>query len=286
MSLPGFHFEQGGDQRRRRVLDQSMRTIKFGILELLKERGETRKFFIIGNNITGHLVPTGELEGHLRVAFSPEQRAQAGRALEELMRDGFVSPSWNLDEPEAYVEITESGRQALSRGELDELDVALREIAPHFVEIRHGAWAAAHSSQPDASRQAAHSGRELIGQILKTLAPDAEVTECEWFQHENGGRNGVTRRHRVHLVLEKCKGHASKSEIRVVEAAMDHLLAINDDLQRISHYRGATHDTGAVIEALQTVDSILRRLLIPRHAPKLEANSNEENATPASTNVI
>ena len=247
--------------------------MKLGILGLLQERGEVRTYFLIGPNVPGRQVPTGELEGKLGVVFTPEQRVQASRALEELKRDGLVTPSLNPDEPEAFVEITEAGRQALSRGEFDELDVALREIAPHFVEIRHGAWAAAHSSQPDASRQAAHSGRELIDQILKTLAPDSEVTECEWFQHENGGRNGVTRRHRVHLVLEKCKGHASNSEIRVVEAAMDHLLAINEDLQRISHYRGATHDTGAVIEALQTVDSILRRLLVPQRASTLEVRT-------------
>jgi hypothetical protein len=114
--------------------------------------------------------------------FSPEERAAAHRALGELEDAELVAATHaDLVAPFDWLEITEAGRRALERGTLDELDEWLHEIDPHLINIRQGAWAAVYSSQPDTIRQAAHSGRELIRQVLERLGPDEEVRRAEWF---------------------------------------------------------------------------------------------------------
>jgi DNA-binding PadR family transcriptional regulator len=110
------------------------------------------------------------------VTLTNEERGAAYRALRELEDAGLVAPTVaDLVSPFDWLELTDAGRRAVERHALDELDRWLQDVYPPLVDIRDGAWSAVYSSQPDALRQAAHSGRELIRQVLDRLAPDDEV---------------------------------------------------------------------------------------------------------------
>jgi hypothetical protein len=129
--------------------------------------------------VVGKPYARGELEMDWNVdrTFSSDERNEARKALEELVAGDLLRPTMSdLAVPDEWLEITEKGRGALARNALDEFDEALMAIDPHLVEIRRGAWSALASSHPDSLRQAAHSGRELIDQTLKTGAPNAAIT--------------------------------------------------------------------------------------------------------------
>jgi hypothetical protein len=79
----------------------------------------------------------GELEFHMGVLFSQEERAQAARVFEELKRSGYIQPTYDdLVDPENWVATTDSGREHLRRGARDHIDVALSRISPHLIELR------------------------------------------------------------------------------------------------------------------------------------------------------
>jgi hypothetical protein len=111
----------------------------------------------------------------------------------------------------------------------------------------------ARSGQPDSLRQAAHSGRELIDQVIKIAAPDDEVKTQAWFGPDKSSRTGVTRRMRLRLCMEKCRGQTSSSDLDVAEAACDLVLAVANDLANESHARaqGAPEKVAASLQALE-----------------------------------
>jgi hypothetical protein len=230
------------------------------ILKALSEAGGTGLNKI---NLLGRAFERGRgiLEQNLGVTFLPHERAQADQAFEELKTDGLIRPTYrDLVAPEDWVEISEAGREALSRGTLDELDRALREISPRLVEIRAGAWAAIRSAQPDAVRQAAHSGRELIDQTLKEGAPDGEVHADPNFVPDASSKSGITRRHRLRVLMRKYRGEVSDSDLAIAERAIDLMLALDDRLISAAHSRlAASRDD--LRDALVGVEIALRRIL-------------------------
>jgi DNA-binding PadR family transcriptional regulator len=191
------------------------------------------------------------------VTFSPEERATAYQALRQLEGDGLVTPSHaDVAAPFDWLELTEAGRNAVERHALDELDQWLQEVHPGLVELRDGAAAAIHSTQPDALRQAAHSGRELIRQVLDRLAPDDEVKGASWFQGEK-----VTRRDRVKLILERRAGHISESTLKVIEAQCDVVEASYHRLSAVAHDESGQVIRDHVVELLRASEAALKDLL-------------------------
>jgi Predicted pPIWI-associating nuclease len=152
--------------------------LKLAILELAASAKNVHKI-----NLIGRPYQAGDLESRLACQFDEDDRAMAGQAFDQLRMDGLLRPTYaDLADPENWVEITSRGREALRLRACDPLDEALAQISPHLVEIRAGARAAASSRRPDALRQAAHSGRELIDQVLKEGAPDGQVRARPCFQ--------------------------------------------------------------------------------------------------------
>lgn len=230
------------------------------ILKALSEAGEAglNKMNLLGRPFERG---RGILEHSLGVKFEPHERALADQAFEGLKTDGLIRPTYRDPvSPEDWVEITEAGREALSRGTLDELDRALSEISPRLTEIRAGAWAAIRSGQPDAVRQAAHSGRELIDQTLKEGAPDEEVRADPSFVPDASSKPGITRRHRLRILMQKYRGEVSDSDLAIAERAIDLMLALDDRLISAAHSRLAASRDG-VRDALVGAEIALRRIL-------------------------
>jgi hypothetical protein len=234
--------------------------LKLLILRIFaKSHQALSKYGVLGKPYT-----PGELEMDWQVnsAFSSDERNQARRALEELIAGDFLRPTMSdLAAPDDWLEITEKGRSALTRNALDELDEALISIDPHLVEIRRGAWSALVSSHPDSLRQAAHSGRELIDQTLKTGAPNPVITSQKDFVPDKSSKDGVTRRMRIRHLMQKYRGSISDSDVNVAERAADLVGAIDNKLTATSHARSIPIKQ-EVADALTAAEIALRNVLV------------------------
>ena len=186
----------------------------------------------------------------------------ASQAFEELKTAGLLAPTLSdLVAPDDWVAITEAGKVALDRGVLDDLDTALSSIGPNLLELRRGAWAALASKNPDSLRQAAHSARELINQVLQQVAPDDEIKAQPGYQPDPSSKSGVTRRMRLRFIMTDRKGKSSDSDLAVAEKAMDLVLALTDRLSAAAHDRNIP-DADGVRGALSTAELALRYILL------------------------
>jgi hypothetical protein len=215
-------------------------------------------------NLVGRPPQCGDLELRLGKEFDSQERSLAARAFDELRSSGFIVPTFSdIAAPEDWVVITDAGRAALKRNALDDMDEALTRINPYLLEIRRGAWTALDAMHPDSLRQAAHSARELIDQVLKDGVSDEEIRSQAGFQPDRSSSSGINRRMRLKLLMRKHRGHLSDSELKVVEEAGDFVLAIDVKLMAAAHSRSAP-DHGEVRESLEIAEKMLRRLLVPR----------------------
>ena len=214
-------------------------------------------------NVLGAEHRSSELERALGGGtFSLEERAQAMRCARELQDMGLIVPTYSdLASPEEWRVITEAGRKALDQGALDGLDRELADLSPEFIEMRRGAWRAAQSLAPDTLRQAAHSGRELVSQVLRRVSPDEDVRAQSWFTPNPGKPQEVPRKARYkHAMLKRGRGW-SESDLDVALKAGDLLEAQHRKLSANAHAHGPV-DRQAVHDALSTMDMVLRILLV------------------------
>jgi hypothetical protein len=230
--------------------------LKMAILEILSKNRTENKFNLIGRGDQ-----RGPLEHVLQVTFTNQERALAGKAVEELKQAGLIRSNYTaLADPENWLEITEAGRNALCHRALDDLDLALRRISPALCEIRHGAYAALSSSQPDSVRQAAHSARELIRQVLDLLAPLEEVRAQPDFKPSKDSQHGVTRKMRIRHVINKRHEGSSESDVNVVESLCDPIDVLYNKLSAEAH-RDIDKAQQDVQDLLKATEIVLRRLL-------------------------
>lgn len=237
-------------------MEISKRQMKFAILEILAGTRSQHKMNIIGHADTGGIIDT-----RLEMTLSVEDRFMADQAFEELKTAGLIRPTYrDVVNPEQWVEITEKGKTALERRALDDLDIKLREISPHLVEIRDGAHSAAVSSNPDSSRQAAHSGRELIDQVLTLGARDTDVRKQSWFVPDKTSANGITRRHRLKYLMQLHRHAESDVDLATAEKAIDLVLEIDKGLTARAHLRtGLSED---IRDLLTAAEIALRKVLL------------------------
>lgn len=214
-------------------------------------------------NVIGAPGRPSDLERHIGAGeFTLEERAQAMRCARELQDLNLIVPTYaDLSAPEEWRQITAAGKTALTRGALDDLDRALAELSPDFVGMRRGAWRAAKSVTADAARQAAHSGRELITQVLHSLSPDAEVRAQAWFATDPAKPELVPRKSRYRNAIQKRARGWSESDLAVAVKASELLEAQYQKLSKSAHQRGDA-DRQTVIDALTTAEIVLRILLV------------------------
>jgi len=214
-------------------------------------------------NLIGRPQQRGDLESRLGLTFDAQQRSLAAKAFEELRSAGFIVPTFSdIAAPEDWVVITDAGRAGLKRNALDDLDKALKSINPYLLEIRRGAWTALDATHPDSLRQAAHSARELIDQVLKEGISDDEIRSEPGFRPDPSSSSGITRRMRMKRLMRKHRGDVSDSDLKVAEEAADLVVAIDDKLKAAAHSRSAPV-LADVRESLEIAEKMLRRVLVP-----------------------
>jgi predicted transcriptional regulator len=120
---------------------------------------------------------------------------------------------------------------ASRRDRATQLDVVFQGLGPNYIAMWQGSWVVLDSNSPDRIRQAAHSGRELLMQILANLAPDSAFDALEI--EKNGYEGKVTRKMRVKKIL----GSDSKSAVGWVDAMAKALEETYNRLAEVSHDR-------------------------------------------------
>lgn len=227
---------------------------------ILREFAKTEKSHKI--NLLGRPYQAGPLESSLGSKFTEQERNRAARCFDALYAEGLLDKSnTDIADPDNWYSITEAGREALKRGAVDELDAALIEIDPRLCDLRHGAWAAAMSSQPDAVRQAAHSARELIIQTLDAIAPIELIIAEPGFQRAKESASGVTRKMRFKYALNKRKSGSSKNDVEILESAAGLLESMHKKMSGLAHQRGVIAERD-IKTYLQTTETALALLLL------------------------
>lgn len=214
------------------------RALKKAILEILTAEMKGHKF-----NIIGQAHQSGRLEHRLQVEFDGNDRANANIAFDELKRDRYIQGTFNdLIDPDNWVAITPSGREFLKRNLKDVVDLQLEAIGAQLVELRYGMHDAIQRSSPDASRQAAHSARELLDQLLKEGAP----------------KDLNTRRERFRYMMQRCRqpSELSQTDLAIVDANWKVVDAELNKLLGASHSR----DIPSKIEVAASINAIERIL--------------------------
>jgi hypothetical protein len=143
------------------------RDLKMKMLQFIGSRPEN----VNRLNMLGKALGVGTFEQWAGIRFTPEERAVAYDLLDELRASRHVMPTYSQLGPDAedwYV-LTERGKKAVERGDLDELDRRLRELSPELIDRRNSAWSVFHSGEPQATRQAAMAARELLKCVIDTL---------------------------------------------------------------------------------------------------------------------
>jgi DNA-binding PadR family transcriptional regulator len=216
----------------------TLRELKKAILEILAGETKQHKFNIIGQPHQG-----GRLENRLQIKLDDTDRANASIAFDELKRDRYIQSTFSdIIDPENWIAITASGREFLQRNMNDAIDLQLEAIGIQLVELRHGMHDAIQRSSPDASRQAAHSARELLDQLLKEGAP----------------KDLNTRRERFRYMMQRCRQSSglSQSDLAIVDANWKVVEAELNKLLSASHAR----DISSKLEVEASINAIERIL--------------------------
>lgn len=254
-----------------RTLEQA--GIELEILRIIAQRSPQS---VERSNLLGNATRQGELELVLGKTLTEHERDQAYRAYDRMREAGWLRPTrTDLTVPDNWVVITEAGRNALARGTLDELDVALQKLDPHLIEVRRGIWSALDSRQPHSLVQAAHSARELIDQVLKAGAPDEKVRIAPGFQPDATSSSGITRRMRLKFLMREHRSAMSENSLAIAESAADLVLAVDKKLTAEAHSRTESQ-YDEVKSAVVAAETALRAVLIPT------AQQSRESATGAS----
>jgi hypothetical protein len=221
-------------------------------------RQEVHKYNLLGRGEYGDYA-LGDLERIVGSRFDRATRRLADEAFESLKSAGLLACTYSDNvNPEMWVTITDAGRTALVNSALDPLDDALHELGPYLVEMREGMHRAIESDQPDSARQAAHSARELLTQVLQIEAPNDEVRSQDWFVPNKEAHAGVTRKARARLALQKRYNYVDDADID----ALDALICLVDASYRRLSGRAHDHKAPARSDVAATIADAERALAI------------------------
>jgi Predicted pPIWI-associating nuclease len=152
--------------------------------------------------------------------------------------EGFpfqIASRWNTSTRSIHWPFRNAGLSFL------ELELRAKLIDDFSAQVLTGALAVLDvPSNPIRLNQFAAAMRELFGHTLHALAPDGNVTKCEWFEPEPRTK-GPTRRQRAKYATQ-----GGLSDDYIVEIGVDvqhlHDVAIKaiDDMSKYTHVRPGT----------------------------------------------
>tara|TARA_R110002051_G_scaffold15619_1_gene48382 strand:+ start:12337 stop:13209 length:873 start_codon:yes stop_codon:yes gene_type:complete len=106
----------------------------------------------------------------------------------------------------------------------------------------------------------AYSIRELSRHFLKSLSPDKEVMDCEWYKNETGEENKIARSERVKFAIQgKLTDNVLNREVKDKEELKDLSKRIKDSINILNKYTHVNDDTFGLADSLidKYVDQII-----------------------------
>lgn len=184
----------------------------------------------VGRTYKGFLA---DVIGGLSESFV-DNRLNVGIAIPTMTTSAYISSVKTAivaDETDAEEVVLPESFPAVQRNGATKLDVVFQSLGPNYITMWQGSWAVLDSNSPDRIRQAAHSGRELLMQVLEKLAPDSAFDAEAIKKDGYGGK--VTRKMRIKKIL----GSDSKSAVGWVDSVAKALDETYDRLAGVSHDR-------------------------------------------------
>jgi Predicted pPIWI-associating nuclease len=137
--------------------------------------------------------------------------------------------NWPISAP--LQETRESTREEIQRRTESKLEVLLKKVDPRLRKLWRGAREIAASTNPDKTRYASVSLRELMTQVLHILAPDAEIRR--WTSDPRQFNNGrPTRETRLLYICQPIANGALSDYIRT---DIRSVIALGNVLQEGTH---------------------------------------------------
>lgn len=155
-----------------------------------------------------------------------------------------------MENKEAILPIVEVLKRTSARDRRTELSSKLTEINDKFSTKLEGAWQTLQDhSKSDRFLQAASSARELISDLLCTLAPDDKVMETKWFKPER--ENGKpTQRQRARFTMLGTNNSLGEEQLKPIHELMNSIRNSYERLNPIAHLRDYEADLQAHTESL------------------------------------
>lgn len=154
-------------------------------------------------------------------------------------------------------EAIDEGILAAQDENADNIEFYLSQVDSRFVDKWRGCMMTMRSNNPDKITQASHGGRELLTQLLHTLAPD-ELFSPEELKIQKDGRSRPTRKMRVAKYL----GVKKDSNIaELVEAQANVLDALYAVLSDASHDHNDKYSSITISGFMQALGGIIVALL-------------------------
>lgn len=155
-----------------------------------------------------------------------------------------------MENKEAVLPFVEAIEKPSARDRRVELSSKLSAIETRFSSKLDGAWQTLQDpSKVDRFRQAATSARELISDLLFTLAPDDQVMAMEWFEslREDGK---PTQRQRARFAMLGRNTSLGETELKPVYKLGKNIRNSYKELNKVAHLRKYEADLQGLTESL------------------------------------
>ena len=143
----------------------------------------------------------------------------------------------------------------------NELDDYLIKIDEKFLDIRKGAWDVLKLPTPDKISQATNSIQDLADNIMRHLAPNEIIKKQPWFKPDPGSKSGITRRHRITLIVSDFEqGKIPEETIVFLDKYYKEASKVFGEIQGIKHH-GKEIGAGILKTYLFSIEKFLHELL-------------------------
>lgn len=151
-----------------------------------------------------------------------------------------------------YIEV---GREEYGRTVKKEF---LIQLDPELERKRQGAWQTLEGGTSDRHAQAASSMREVLRQVLDTIAPREQVQKALWYKKPKQG-GPVTRAMRVRFAIAGDSTDVSKSMLRHIDTLADAVDATYAKLSAEEHESKSGEDliTRACLKSCESVIELI-----------------------------
>jgi hypothetical protein len=149
-----------------------------------------------------------------------------------------------------------------------ELESLLSSVDTQLAVRRRGAWETFHSGTADCLAQAAHSMRDVLGNLISKYASNRHVEVCDWWlaREQGTAQEEVSLRDRLRLLMYgPTLAPPDGQELHLLEAEIAEHVDRRELLINVAH--GSTKASSTAVEtAMKGIESLMLLILRRRKA--------------------